>query len=389
MGPPSLPRGQPWGQPWGSTGKVRPIFELLRLKSDAHKSAAEGQLKQAIDVLREVVSELQISLHPAHPIAADAVYDLSQFLASDNQMKEAEAVLDWVSSDMVKKEQIRGERTIQHYSKVFHLLQSWGRHEDATLLRLRLFEQWKIKDSSHAPSIPNTTTGFTMPEIFQIADLERRVSEPKDEHEALAQLEFVESLISSKLRSSQSSSVDIEGILRAVIASCSSRQLSQLNMQAHCCLAKFHKEAEQVSEAKMVLDQGLEVIEEHLTSIDDFPILLLRPLRDLAFQYQDLSCTSECEEALEMIASFLDGHAISSRPYLTIIKFAISVGFEWQRRSSWDAAEPWFERALATSITYQGCSHPQSLRLEEALEKRQYSKLVEDRPELPLDLDMW
>ncbi|KAI3319971.1 hypothetical protein HD806DRAFT_538538 [Xylariaceae sp. AK1471] len=284
-------------------------------------------------------------------------------------MDEANAILSWMSSTCVKKYGLHSEMTVMHYVKVVDLLRSWSRGEDAQLLMYKIAELWPQPDTDDVPTIPGSPSGFAMPTNLSETDIGKLFENPVlDEDDVGIQLRLIEVLLPSQIPPH----IDLEEITQSLLGYCERNEFLIPTIRARCCLSKIYETKGLIERGKEILAGAVPTIEHHFRVAESVDEHVLRFCRQLAFRYFELGSRSNCDDILEMAADFFESRAPVSQSSRNLINFLTSIGCEWQKRSSWESAAPWFERALLNSMKRLGQSHCKTKLLEKALEENRF-----------------
>lgn len=346
------------------------LQDLKNKRSSALRLLQEGEVDHAIERLRVVISGFGTLLSPTHHLTVDATHELAELLGSHNNMGEASSLLDWLGSEIVSGHGLRSERAILHYVKVVKLLRSWSRDEDARLLLCKIADVWNKDLPCPAPKIPGSLAGDAMLAGIPATDIQKLFREPVDESDADVQLQLVDLLLSS----TNDLSCELEDELRRITSYCESGQMTPQTIHARHCLSRFYAAGRMKEKAMEVLDAVIPMLEKALR-FDECAAPsshLLQHCRALAFAYYDLDDLVKCEDVLELTTAGLERytHPHGPVPQIAIVNFPFAAGIMWQKRHSWELAEPWIERALLNAIKGLGKSHEKTIMLERTLKDR-------------------
>lgn len=341
--------------------------DLQRSRSDAMSLASEGKTDEAVSKLRTAIAGFQNLLSPTHDLTETAAFELAQILGNNDGMEEADSIMTWLSSNSIKKHGLHSEKTITLYVKIVELLRSWSRDEDAQLLMYKISEVWgSTNDSTLALTIPRTSTTDVAPPILPVDSIRTQFEKAiADEDDVEIQLRLIEVL----MLSNEDPPVDLESMLQNLVTWCEKSDLLMPTIRTRCCLAKYYKNKGLSRRGKEVLDVVLLSTEELLNVADSHIGRLLRICRELAFLYFDLGDHSKCDDVLETTTDSLECKRPSSHNDNMMVNFPIAIGNEWQKRSHWELAAPWLERALVHSLKRFGTSHCKTKVLEKALQE--------------------
>ncbi|RYP73908.1 hypothetical protein DL771_003350 [Monosporascus sp. 5C6A] len=332
--------------------------------------ASEGKTNEAASKLRTAIAGFQNLLSPTHDLTEAAAFELAQILGNSEDMEEANAIMTWLASNSTKKYGLRSEKTITLYVKIVELLRSWSREEDAQLLMYKIAEAWEDADNSTlAPAIPGASKGDVASPSLREANIRIQFEEAiADEDDVEIQLRLIEVL----MLSNKAPPVDMEGVLQNLVTWCEKNDLLMPTIRSRSCLAKYYKSKGLGRRGEEVLDVVLPSIEEHSRVADRLAQRFLRTCRELAFLYLDLGSHSKCDDILEIAADSLECKEPSPHHDRMMVNFLIAIGNEWQKRSHWELAAPWLERALVHSMKRFGKSHCKTKTLEMALEEGRF-----------------
>ncbi len=360
------------------TWRGKTLEELRSMRRDALSSLElAGRTHEAARNLRNVVDGFQYLLTPTHGLTVTASYEFAETLGNNNDMEEANRVLDWLGQNLIKKHGLHHVSSINHYVKVVDLLRAWSRDEDAKLLLFRIAHAWNNDDGtaeSHSQlRIPGAASGFAMPADQEMLDYCTLFGKPSDADDVEIQLQLARALMSSRSHPY----MDMEPILNTLIAYSEANELLTQTINARCCLAKYFREKHSEHRALRTLDLARPALEDHLRGTDVLAQRLLKAISELAFLFSECHSPDKCEDILELTTDCLERHAMATqylteRVQLDVVNFPISVGKEYQKRFSWADAAPWFERALASSLRIFGKQHEKTKALERAREEERF-----------------
>ncbi|RYP55209.1 hypothetical protein DL768_000203 [Monosporascus sp. mg162] len=332
--------------------------------------ASEGKTNEAASKLRTAIAGFQNLLSPTHDLTEAAAFELARILGHSEDMEEANAIMTWLASNSTEKYGLHSEKTITLYVKIVELLRSWPREEDAQLLMYKIAEAWEDTDNlTFAAAISGISKGDVASPSLPEANIRVQFEEAiADEDDFKIQLRLIEVLMPSN----KAPPVDMEGLLQNLVTWCEKNDLLMPTIRSRSCLAKHYKSKGLRRRGEEVLDVVLPSIEEHFRVADPLTQGFLRIRRELAFLCLDLGSHSKCDDILGIAADSLECKKPSSQDDRMIVNFLIAVGNEWQKRSHWELAAPWLERALVHSMKRLGKSHCKTKILEKALEEGRF-----------------
>lgn len=347
------------------------ISKLRASQEEAISLASAGQRPLAIKTLRDVVSGLSHLLGAANNLARETAYDLARMLADNREMKEADAVLNWVSKAIILQGGQEGW-LMNHFVRVIKLLRSWGRHDDArTLLHRGLESTLGGLGFGMFVAIPCIEPHTPRLEAITGDDIDNIFGNMEDVADVQTQLLLVELAIQAL------TSIEVlEPPIQRIIKACDDLKKENLDLtteslHAKCYLGKIYSSSKP--------DGALNILESARGEMNDFldqeptevSSRFLEGCRTLAFHYRDIGERSLCDDVLETVAGYLETYLGIKNTIKDeiVIFFAVSVGNDWHKRSRWSRAKRWFQRALANTVGLKDMNHLVRL-LENALRSR-------------------
>lgn len=347
--------------------------DIDTLQREAHELACQGKNVEAERKFREALVGLENLLPPTHEDTNAVAYHLASFYAQHGRMREADGVLSRVGEQHLDRWGITHKKTRTHIHRVAELFHSWDRQPDAIAFLCRAFSYYDRLFST--PDTGRTTSGSiqSSPLIVQRPNETLRIqsaepAEPDHELEGSNEMEAEQppTELAIKVEELDGSS------LLSLIDQCEKcpEQLGEETLQAYrtvinCCQAQENKHMLPVAlersalafgkifdsydrKAKVVLDSAVELASAHLVSGND------EVAADMFLRIES--------EAVESPGP--DNHAT--------IGILVDIGKLYQDQKGWSDACPWFEHALAASITASGLESKDTKRLEAALENERY-----------------
>jgi len=297
-------------------------------------------------------------------------------LADNREMKEADAVLNWMTKAIILQ---GGERTwlMHHFLRVIELLRSWGRDADARTLLHRALE------SSHGglgfgmfTTIPCSEPHTLRLEDITGDDIDNIFGNMEDVADVHTQLLLIELAIQAL-----TSLEVLEPPIQRIIKACDDLKKENLDLtteslHAKCYLGKIYSSSSKLDGALSILDSARGEMNDFLDKEPtEVSFRFLEGCRILAFHYRDIGERSLCDDVLETVAGYLETYLGIENTIEdeTVILFSISVGNDWHKRSRWSRAKRWFQRALANTVGLGGVDHlvrllEKSLRLRIAVD---------------------
>lgn len=337
----------------------------------AKRLASQGQVKKAIDNFEEVLRGFRKLLPTAHESTMETAYELADLLRQDDRMAEADATLNWIGENYVRRFGLQHEKTMKHFAKVFALLKSWSRQDDGFALLCKMADLIDSDEDASTPTLPGGVTLDAFLGDSMDASMDTIFGELKESGQVDAQLRLAEVLIKSHTYHGHK----LESALRNII-SFSTETLSGDIIRltrARYWLVKIYLRTTRDEDAHTTLEIAIELLKKHITDAGNsaLSMTLVAEARKLAFLHPN---RTKCDELLELLADHFEdriGAQGGNSDLLVTIEFLIQVGVALQKKD-WNRAAPWFERALGICLTTVGTKNSKTIRLEKALEDQRY-----------------
>ncbi|OTA66099.1 hypothetical protein K449DRAFT_463140 [Hypoxylon sp. EC38] len=345
------------------------ITDLQHKRSYAKTLASKGQFRKAIDSLKEVLLGFRHLLTPTHQHTTETAYELAEMFRQDDRMAEADSTLNWISENHVRKFGLRHQSTMNLVTKTIILLRSWSRDKDADLLVHKLIDLLEADGNTSVPLLPGANSGVASIRNIEEIEIDNIFSDLQESDQVDAQLRLVELL----LESCPEVTTKLEGALQNIISFCKEKPIDDAIRltRARYWLTRLYLGTNRKQEAGLTFDIAVELLKKHINNAKEsmIPMVLVGEARKLAFLHPN---PRECNQVLEMLADHLEDRiGAEDQNRADLVNFIIHVGITWQRRS-WNLAAPWFQRALGLCLTQYCERHPETVKLEEALEKQRY-----------------
>lgn len=337
-----------------------------------------GGQDEANDKIQNAVSGFMDHKDPLDETKIQIAYEMVETLSKGGEIQRAIALLNWVSERCRELNGVRSEKTLSHYLKVIRFLRSWSRHQDVNGFIHRIMDSWEHKsDHSATATVTDTRAGDELCETITKEDFDNLFIAPGDTDDAEAQLRFAENLLSSNGTKTSA----LKKPMQRILEFCEERPGTDISvfLKATCCLANVYLEHGRLKRAVAVELNGQKKVEEYLEQ-DGFPsIKVLSICTRLAFLLSQSRRQDECDSLLDFVAERLEYSVDYSRVFdaMRAVEFFIFVGRQWSQKSSWDAAAPWLERALAAKLRLGhnfGEVAPTNWSLEHALAHREFNE---------------
>ncbi|KAI9663728.1 MAG: hypothetical protein M1821_007218 [Bathelium mastoideum] len=372
-------------------GKARADFQAtFEQAQQLHRSR---HLTEAEVMYREALSGFDRLVTVSHEETMTVAYTLAQFYAETDRMKEADEVLNWLNQKLLADWAVPTERLLQHIKKVTNMYYAWsrGRDADALFTGTMSYLENRGKTTSTALNQPLSTllgasvdngqlpsTDFDQNRLPPVTNIQPTEWLSQKSTDAV----FVDMQIIRFKEMVKAADRSIEGLLSSAADHCQ-LHLEKLSIQ---CLrlrklqVKIYSKVHEDDQLATALKQSRESVRLCVHANSGLPWLLLGVAARIARWHLKLGHTSLASEILEYIAGVIDKKDDTRR--YTLRAFCTLVGKYFQELNNWRAARPWFERALAVSLSMY-CRHQQNLigetqKLEEALEEEHYKWPVHD-----------
>ena len=349
--PSSLPRG------W----RGKSLLELDALRIEGHKNYWSGaQRNEGISKLSAVVLGLERLLSPTHRFTISVSYELAFILRYNKNTAEAIAVLNWVTSEIVKEYDLHHKKTLYHCTVVVRALDAWSRRADADQLINTIAQLWLTENPiTNPPQVSLEPTNHeTTPLTIKLEQLVLGSYNESDTELVLGLLELV------LLYSSVDIIDEAKGHLDNLVSYAKLKHYTPCTIRAYKLLVTLHLDGNEKINSKLVLEdayissihnQVLELLKREAEAARVISLATLAAAREFAFIYYDCKAPSGCEKMLDTMANYLDvsiGMTDDHRHTLRVVDFLVSIAMEWQHEGRWDRAVPRLEHALTITINH-------------------------------------
>ncbi|KAH0541616.1 hypothetical protein FGG08_003906 [Glutinoglossum americanum] len=350
---------------------------LKALRNSAHELDREGDFQNAEGKLREVLAGFENLLSPTHEDTNAVAYELATLYAGHDRMNDADLVLNWMGENHVERWGPNHRKTQTHFLRVVDLFNSWSRSNDAMTFLYRVLDALDKHDS--VGTRRNNTSNFDSPLVAQahVGPPHIAAQQPGPEYVASAvagtddpaRVDYQLGLARSRTAAFDEAA---EPLLLSLIEQCDKypERLNSQILQARCALLDLYQRLGDDERVASGLDQAKEVLEKILPSTKKTKHFLEACIKVAELHVKNDYCQS-AEDMFQTIGCEVeDTFGIDHE---NTIELLICIGKIFQRQNQWDNARPWFERALAASMTRNGLQSTMTKRLEAALENQRYS----------------
>ena len=354
------------------------MADIEAIKREADQLDTEGDVQKAEKRFREALAGFENILSPTHEDTNAAAYRLATFYVNHDRMNDADLVLNWMGEKHVERWGVDHEKTMTHLLYVADLFNSWSRSDEAVIFLYRVLDTWDKQfsiDVRQSTSLNPRLPRFTQPKGVtprrtaqqpELEDISRTFAETDDP----VRVDYQLGLANARLTSGDGAA---ESILLRLIEQCE-RHPERLNsqiLQARCTLVDLYRRLEDNENMANALGQAQKSLERILESTAKKSERLLKACTKVARLHLKSSNCEVAEDIFQRIGGEAeDTLGIDHEATITIL---IDVGQIYQHENMWTSAQPWFERALAASMTANGLRNMLTKRLEAALENQNYS----------------
>ncbi|KAI1077366.1 hypothetical protein F5B20DRAFT_273301 [Whalleya microplaca] len=366
--------------------------ELLSMWNLAQSQKQNGNTNLARVLLLQVLEGYRYLLGSTHEDVTKAAYALANLHAEENNMREADKILEGISRDHIKKLGYKHKRTQQHVLHSVELLNSWNRQADAfgflahsEELLQRISNQSEVRkyhpgtrarantDKGKAPERQTRPTKMTV----------SHVTELMAENRSPTNLEFGLGFAQSHISARDGA---VEGLLLKIIEQC---QISSGGLEIQHLNAR----------AKLLsLYEKLDSVDEHSILFGESEVAFKLIWLTYNWDHDKFQSIEVIEAGMQLAVSILkEGYQTEAREMFiqaqekSVLLFGagderaiwvlISIGLVYQKYVSWVAAEHWFQHAFASALGSLPEDDGIVQSLQRALEKEHFSYLSdEDRP---------
>lgn len=355
--------------------------ELLSKIEMARSYYREGRMREAEDRYQQASQGLSGLLGPIHVDVNKVKYELANFYAENQQMQDADAIIDGMTRDHIERCGHSSAKTQRHILHTVELLETWNRSNDA--LGFLSHSKDLLENCSHQ----GRTRVARRHGVTQ-----RRVNEPSNDIQAITmELEEVGSLatvnygISLAKAHVKANDQATEGLLLAIIQHCERhpQDFALQHVQAMAERLRIYKRLGKVN-----------VNESYFVSAEES---LKRIWRDYDWDKERFQSIELIEASMQLALDVFRGgyekyalrmfHRVDDKAKSLFgnddertIWILITIGLAYQSNASWDQASEWFEGAFAAALVSDRWDEEDGIvrALQNALDKRHFSYLSDE-----------
>jgi thioredoxin-like negative regulator of GroEL len=314
--------------------------DIAKLQQEARELEDDGNLADTKEKYRELLDISKNLLSVGSETYKDVVYEAAWFFARNEDMEQADQILDNLSEETTRRWGPAHEQTIRHYAKVGVFLAQWNRHDDAVGIIARITDNEEL----HA------RTSWTPSTLEKPQENIRFNSAPNGNNNESSATSVLE-LLNILEQSPYENATDIVRMRCLLVTT-----YEKLGMQG--------KANETLSLAK---DRTLELCKQRLELTTTF----FQSAIDLARALLKAKQPTTAEDLLDRLQEkFMDDYG---NDHPDTISLLIEAGKMFQQLKRWDLARPRFEAAYAGAMSQFGIDSLLVKRLETSLENKRFS----------------
>ena len=333
------------------------------LDSSGNFEAAEGKFRAALDGFQHI-------LGTTHHETTNVAYQLISFYAKYDQMSKAIAVIDWMCDKHIEQWGIDHKNTVDHVIRVIDMLRSWSHTEDAITLAYQLLDASERSDDNTAPATHCHRKTLSV----MTSERRSRIVDTINAFDLTDEPGLIDNQIGIAMAHIETRDEVGESLVLSLISHCKQhpQKLAVQLLRTRSVLAKLYLTEGKTGKLEDVLEQA-ETEATLQLALDSGP-KKSKALLKTAIELAELFVKAERYESAK--AMFLQIVPVMEDTFgedgNETVRFLISIGMIYQQAQMWTAAQPYFEQALAASITYSGLECDRTKRLEAALENERY-----------------
>ncbi|KAH8723108.1 hypothetical protein GQ44DRAFT_828516 [Phaeosphaeriaceae sp. PMI808] len=342
--------------------------DIAKLYQEARELEKNDDLDDAKDRYCKLLDVSKNLLSVGSEMYKDLVYKVAWFFARNEDMEQADQVLDSLSEESARRWGPVHEQTMRHYAKVGELLAQWNRHSDAVGIIARMADNKELHARTSDPlhTHVHVNNRALQESIRGIAHEGVEARTPS----TLAKLrEELRCNCASNGDNNEFSAKSYLELLNILEQNPSENATDILRV--HCLLVTFYEKSEMQEKINETLslakDRTLEFCKQSLkltTAFFQSAIDLTRAL----LRAKQLTAAEDLLDRLQ--GKFMDDYG---NDHPDTISLLIEAGKMFQQLKRWDLARPRFEAAYAGVMSRFGVDSLLAKRLETSLEDRHYS----------------
>lgn len=368
-----------------NNGRGLPLPLLYGLKRNGELMKSEGNFRLAENKLREALCGFRYHLSRTHPVVAESAYGLASCLGGQGRMRDADEVLNWLSAQYCTAFGLWHPRTLEHYVRIFELLQDWSRDDFAKTMAYNAYEA--LRDGSRKPLMIPILIESRDPEVPEFPGTEiidRFIIGPQDDWLFETRIRIAGLWSVAKLPGTQA-------LLPRLVSQCEEHQcevhadgIHLQALRARLFLIKEHGRDGNQGHAEQEATQARTLLAKVASGTRGMlPEETLIISRELAFLHITINDPEGCERILsrmadrleDLVSTWVIGRNKSiDRNCLVLVKYLFHVGLAYQRREMKDNACSWFERAYGVASRLIGPGEPLTHFIEQMLHHESFDE---------------
>ncbi|KAF2786480.1 hypothetical protein K505DRAFT_289676, partial [Melanomma pulvis-pyrius CBS 109.77] len=369
-------RKQTFPLTWNGRNRAN-LLEVLEMARD---SSREGHLDRAEAEFMEALEGHRYLLTPTHEETVKIAYELANFYAEQQRVRETDEVLERISEDFIERWGVEHKKTYQHGLDMVDLLKNWNREIDALAILSHVQDAYE-RAHEEPPRRGRAQLGKNT--VFRAESPATRLQN-----------------IRNDMSDSPSSSRIDHGIgaARAYVATGEPVVEELIKKIEDICVrdaGMFAKQALQARAELLKLYNKLNATVEHVDTFVGTRQLWDMCWDEFSWEREKISSLDFLEASMEVAAALLvGGFGDSSWSMFRKIEdkavklfgfddertiwTVISVGLIYQSAKGWDEARPWFEQALSAALSAYDEEDGMVKSLESAMDKRHFSYITDE-----------
>jgi tetratricopeptide (TPR) repeat protein len=355
-----------------------------RTKTDLDAVYKEAQELERLEMIgdaeqkfREALDGFEKLLSATHEDTIAVAYRLASFYAQNDRMKDADAVLDWMTETHAKCFGKRGLQTMQHILHIVELFCNWNRNEDAKAFLSRIIDVVEEEDGDTENDLRSLLNSGSASAMLDMSRIEVIPGQPQNSRDPALTINRDSEPVAIDLQLGvaagyvKTNDKAAEPFLLRLIEQCE-KHPKDLAVQTLRCrnalLELYHKNnREKMNEA---LDQSKQTFWRVMNSAQEKTQPLFDAGEETAKWHVKAGQYDTADEIFVQIQS--DAVETFGEDNGKIISLFRSIGLCYQKEGRWEDAEPWFEQALVACYRTLEEDSNITKRLEAALENQHY-----------------
>lgn len=351
------------------------MLEFEAMGREAEQAQRVGDMELAEKKYKDALDGLQNLLSPTHEKTLAIAYQLAELYAQSDRMPLADQVFESISENLTQRWGLTHEKTLAHTLRVVELFSGWSRTADSMTLLHQFLDRWHLIDSKCSKTIdgppaiteqPASSHWQTDYQLLSIGNGNQSFQTTDDPTDFDNHLRIANALATNK-------DDEAESQLLRLIKKCEDfpQPLARQILQTRCVLINFYHQLPNLEKVDIALREAMKSTSSLIDLEQAKPELFLEACINVAGLQLDHGRFKNAEVICQKVDC--KSESIFGPDAPRTIHFLIRIGKMYQAKKNWAAAEPWFEHALAASMTRNGLKCKITSNLEDALENKNYS----------------